>query len=113
MTVMVEQECGAPRCENYGTPDGPENTCPDDHILDRHPAVREEWRPSTYRYHDTKLAIIHVTQVPIDDESALMYFHQVVKWFSDVMYVAKAEPGEHNEYKMMPYQFDGSGVKPL
>jgi hypothetical protein len=110
MQTEVQQECGMPRCSNYGKPDGPENPCPDDHIVDRHPGVDPDWRPATYRYHDSKLAIIHVSQVPIDDESALMYFHQVAKWFGEVSYVAKAEPGEHNEYKMMPYRFEEGQV---
>lgn len=111
--MTVEQECGHPRCPNYGTADGPDNTCPDDHILDRHPGWDPNWKPSTYRYHDDKLAIVHTTQTPIDDESALAYFHKVAKWFGSVTYVAKAEPGEHNEYKMMPYRFEGGEVKSL
>lgn len=109
----ITQECGFPRCANYGQPDGPRNQCPDDHIQDRHPATDPRWRPATFRYRNDKLEIIEVTQTPIDNESALANFHTIASYgdgFEDVTYIEKCEP-DSDEFKMMPYKFVNGTVE--
>lgn len=82
--------------------------------MDRHPGTDPDWKPSTYRFHDDKLAVIHTTQTPIDDESALAYFHKITSWGKEwnVAYISKAEPGSQ-EFKMLPYKFHEGMVEPL
>lgn len=111
----IEQECGEPSCIFYGTPDDPNLKCPDEHIKDRHPAATDlNWKPSTYRYRDSKLNVIWTTQTPIDDESALAEFHRLSRMQGYApQYVERAEPGEHNKFQMLPYQFINGAVEKI
>lgn len=115
----IVQECGKPYCDFYGQIDMPDDPlpCPDDHVVDRHPAADDpDWRGATYRYRDSSLSVLETTQVPIDEESALAYFHQIYRYgeaYQDVMYVEMAPPGEHNKFAMLPYRFVNNSVEKL
>jgi hypothetical protein len=114
----VVQECGKPGCPFYGevdAPGSPAEGCPSDHIVDRHPGVDPDWKPSTYKYLDSRMDVLVETQVPIDDESALAMFHQISRYghgFENVRFVLVALPGTQ-EFKMLPYQFVNGAVEKL
>lgn len=114
----MKQECGKPGCPFYGQsdePGSPAEVCPDDHILDRHPASDgPDWLPSNYTYRDNRFELIATLQDPIDDESALARFHILAKEFPDVTYVIKQDPGKQKEPgKMLPYKFSNGSVEKM
>lgn len=44
------------------------------------PRADLRWKSTTYTYFDARLNIVHYTQVPLCDNEAINYFHQIASW---------------------------------
>ena len=67
---------------------------------------------TNYQYRDADLEIIWVTNVPKSDLSAVRYFHTLVGWDFEPVYVEKKGP-EDAEYEMMPWRFNNETMQAI
>jgi hypothetical protein len=106
--------CGSPKPELHPAMqvEGEVQPCSDPW----HMHASSESAPPSYRYRDAALKVIWQTSVPKDDESALAYFHSVVRFgpgFKPV-YCERIERGEGitgEKYVMLTEVFDPEAME--
>lgn len=68
------------------------------------PRADPRFIPTTWRYSDDRLHIVHITQTPLSDDEAIDQFTFVAS-FSNPVYIEVKRPGSE-EWKMLPVKYD-------
>lgn len=70
------------------------------------PRADPRWMPTTWRYSDASLKVVHITQTPLSDDQAIDQF-TFVAGFSNPVYIEVRRPGESN-WSMLPVRYEKS-----